>query len=78
MTLREKIKWIVLDLHTAFVVNVVAYFRSIRDRGYPVCLFRGFKNENERREYIRALEDMESRLSFPIVNKKEHGRPDPH
>ena len=67
----SNILWLIEDLKTVFISNIKAYFNAKKDRGFIVCLFRGFKTEKERQEYLTAFHRMEKRLSFPIINKKE-------
>ena len=64
------IYWFFVDLRTAFIDNVYMFYRSGKNRGFVVCIFRGMKTEKERQEWMVALNKMEKNLSFPIINKK--------
>lgn len=65
----NNIYWFFSDMHDAFIVNVYYFYRAKRNRNCMVCIFRGMKTQAQVKEYMKAIEEMEKHLSFPIINK---------
>lgn len=49
---------------------IKSYYNARKGKKVMICIFRGVDNDKQALDYFKALNEMEKKLPFPIINKK--------